>query len=208
MAQIATFQDRFQSASQSALWTGNFGTLGFAIGSFTITNPASYTGYGGMVTNQAYNMTNDCVYCKVGNLGSQSLASCESVPLGLIDSGNTNKLFWYANSGSIYAFKTVAGTQTQITSATYNSSTMKWFCISEGTARKSGTGVAGTTYFEYSADGKTWTLFTSLTDPITMTALIVNPSLGTYASEASPTTMVIDSYNVPNPNPGAMLIGA
>lgn len=207
MAQIGTFQDRFISTSQSALWTGNFGTLAFGPG-FTITNPSAYTGYGGMGTNNSYNLTNDAVFCSVANLGSQSLASCESVPLQVNNSAGTNKLFWYANLGSIYAFKTVGGTQTQITSATYNSSTMKWFCISEGTARKSGTGVAGTTYFEYSADGKTWTLFTSLTDPITMTALIVNPSLGTYASEASPTTMVIDSYNVPNPNPGAMLIGA
>lgn len=209
MAQFSTFQDRFVSSSQAtSLWGGNFGTLSFSGGGFLITNPASYTGYGGMGTNQSYNLTNDAIYCSVGNLGSQSLASCESIPVQVNDSGGTNKLFWYANSGSIYAFKTVSGTQSIITSTTYNSSTMKWFCISEGTGRKSGTGTAGTTYFEYSADGKTWTLFTSLSDPITVTALLLNPSLGTYASEASSTTMLINSYNVPPPNKGAAFLAA
>jgi hypothetical protein len=198
MASISTFTDPLTSTTQNTtIWsTGlNFGTNSWSATGWTVTNPANYTGYGGQQTTAFYDLTGASVYVNIANLGSQTLASCESIPLGLVDSGGTNKLFWYANSGTIFAFKTVAGTQTTVSSATYNATTHQWLSIAEGVGRKSGAGTTGTTYFETSSDGITWTLFASLANPITETALGVNPSLGTYSNETTSTTMKITSYS-------------
>lgn len=198
MASFSTFSDPLLISTQdTSLWAGNFGTLSWSPSGFTITNPINYTGYGGDTSAFAYDLTGAACYCFVANVGNQSLASCESIPMQLNNLASTNKLFWYVSGGTVAAYKVVSSTQTQITSTTYNASTMKWFSIAEGAGRKSGTGVSGTTYFEYSADGVTWTLFTSLANPFAVTALGVSPSLGTYANEASATTMKINSFNTP-----------
>lgn len=202
---FSTFADPLSASTQNTtLWGGNFGTESWTGGGWTITNPINYTGYGGSQTNSFYDLTGTSVYCSVANLGSTTLASAESIPLGLVDSGGTNKLFWYMNLGTIAAWKDVAGTSASIASATYSATTMKWFSIAEGVGRKSGTGVTGTTYFEYSADGITWTQLTSATNPIAVTTLAVNPSLGTFSNEASSTTMKINSFNTPATTNGSV----
>lgn len=196
MAGFATFTDPLTATTQNTgLWGGNFGTLSWAAQGFTITNPSAYTGYGGQSSISSYDLTGASCWVNIANLGSQVLASCESVPIDLNFSSSTNRLFFYANAGTLTAYKTIASTQTSVASATYSATTHKWLAISEGLGRKSGTGVAGTIYFEYSADGITWSLFTSLANPFAVTALFVDTSLGTYASEASSTTLKINSYN-------------
>lgn len=187
MAGFATFSDPLTAGTQNTtLWGGNFGTLAWAGGGFLITNPATYTGYGGQASVSAYDLTSAAVWVDVVNVGSQVLVSCESIPLEVNYSSSTMRLFFYINQGTITAYKTVSGTQTLVHSATYSAVTHKWLRI-----RESG----GTTFFDTSPDGKVWTNFTSLADPFTMTALFVSTSLGTYSSEASSTTMKIQNYS-------------
>jgi hypothetical protein len=199
MASFSTFADPLTASTQNAtLWGGNFGTLSWSGGGFLITNPINYTGYGGQDTSASYSLAGAACYCQMSAIGSQSLASCETVPLKLVDSGGTNAVFWYINSGTIGAYKLVAGVQALVSSATYTTiGSPLWFSIAEGTGRKGGTGVSGTTYWEYSTNGTSWTLFTSLADPITETALFLEPSLGTYSNEASSTTAKWTSFNTP-----------
>lgn len=188
MAGFATFSDPLTASTQNTgLWGGNFGTLAWTGGGFLITNPINYTGYGGQSSNSAYDLTGASVFVNIANVGSQVLVSCESVPLEVNFSSSANRLFFYVNGGNISCFKTIAGAQTQVgSSATYNSTTHKWLRI-----RESG----GTIFFDRSTDGKTWTNMTSVANPFAVTALFVATSLGTYANEASSTTMKITSYS-------------
>lgn len=187
MASFSTFSDPLLISTQNTtLWGGNFGTLSWSGGGFTVTNGISYTGYGGQTTNSGYDLTGTACFCSVANVGNQSLASCETVPLQLNDAGGTNKLFWYVNGGNLLAIKTIAGVQATVATTTYNSSVHKWFRI-----RESG----GTIFWDYSTDGVTYTNFTSIINVLTITALFLQVSLGTYSSEASATTAKWNSFN-------------
>jgi hypothetical protein len=84
------------------------------------------------------------------------------------------------------AYKKVAGVATQIASTAYVADNHRFLRIREA---------SGTTYWDYSADGITWTNLTSQANPITMTALEVAIEAGTYASEASDTSAKFDDFN-------------
>lgn len=203
MASFSTFSDPLTISTQNTgLWGGNFGTLSWTGGGFLITNPAAYTGYGGQASISAYDLTGASCFVNIANVGSQVLVSAESVPLDLNFSASANRLFFYVNGGNIICYKTVASVQTQVgSSATYSAVTHKWLRIRES---------AGTTFFDRSADGITWTNMTSLANPFAVTALFVASSLGTYNSEASSTTMKITSYSTApsTVNKGAMFLAA
>lgn len=189
MASFSTFSDPLLISTQNTtLWGNNFGTLSWTGGGFTITNPINYTGYGGQLTNSSYDLTGASCFCLMANVGSQSLASCETNPILVRDAGGTNKLFWYVNGGTLAAYKVVAGVQVQLASTTYDSATHKWFRIREA---------SGTTFWDYSTDGISWTSFTSVLNVFAVTALFLEPSLGTYNNEASSTTAKWSSFNTP-----------
>lgn len=189
MASFSTFTDPMTASTQNTgLWTGNFGTLSWSPNGFTISNPAAYTGYGGMDSIAAYDLTGTSVYCSMAGAGNQALASLEVTPYKLIKDA-TNNVFWYINTNTLYAFKTVAGTQTQITAAAYNATNHKWFRVSES---------GGTLTWATSPDGITWTTFgTPAANPFAITALSVEPTLGTYSSEASSTSAKWNSFSTP-----------
>lgn len=197
MASFSTFNDPMTISTQNTtLWGGNFGTLSWTGGGFTITNPINYTGYGGETSNSAYDLTAAACYCSMANVGNQSLASCETVPVELVS--GTSSLQWYVNGGTLTAYKNILGAgNISVASTPYNSAVHKWFSIAEGTGRKSGVGTSGTVYFDYSTDGITWTLLGSLLNPFAVTALTVQPSLGTFNNEASSTTAKWNSFNTP-----------
>lgn len=190
MASISTFSDPLSASTQNtALWSGNFGTLSWSPSGWTVTNPVSYTGYGGQLSTLGYDLTGAAAYCHMSYAGDQSIASLETIPIQLSNVAQTNQLFWYINVGTLAVFKKVAGVQTQIASTTYNANVHNWFQIRE---------LSGTTFFDYSTDGVNWTNFTSLANPFAVTSLGVQPSLGTYALETKATTATWISFNTPN----------
>jgi hypothetical protein len=196
MASFSTFNDPMTASTQNTtLWGGNFGTLSWAGGGMTVTNPASYTAYGGDTTTLTYDLTAANCYCSMASVGNQALASLEVIPVQLNNVGNTNKLFFYINTNTLGAYKTIASVQTLITSVAYSGTTHKWFRIAEGAGRPGGT--SGTSYFDTSSDGITWTSFTSLANPFVVTALVVQPSMGTFAAETTSTTAKWNSFSTP-----------
>jgi hypothetical protein len=144
-------------------------------------------GYAGLTGGTLYDLTGSSCVMRVINAGNQSLTSLEVVPMSLALDAN-NRLFWYINSNSITAYKKVAGVQSSVSSAAYNSTNHQWFRL-----RESG----GTTYFDTSANGYDWTNFTSLANPFALTPLNIEPSVGVYAVEASGTTVTMDNFNLP-----------
>lgn len=188
MASFTTFTDPLTSSVQNTgLWTGNFGTLSWTGGGFTVSQAPAYTSYGGMQTIATYDLTGAAAWVSMGSVGDQSIVSLETIPLNLIDGATgTNKLFFYINQNNLTAYKVISGTQTVVKTSPYLSGIHKWFRIRE---------LSGTTYFETSADGESWTLFVSLANPITVTGLYIAPSLGTFSSEAKGTSAHWNSFN-------------
>lgn len=193
MAKFETLTDDFAGpVFETHKWTSftSAGTTFSQPGNWTIPFTTTTTnGYAGIGSQLTYDLTGSYVLMQVLNAGNQSLASLEVVPLEL-DKDASNNVFWYINTGSITAFKKVATVQSSVASTTYNSTTMQWFRIRE---------LGGTTFFDYSADGITWTNFTSLLNPFVVTALTMAPSVGTFANEASGTSVVFARFNLPPP---------
>lgn len=87
--------------------------------------------------------------------------------------------------GTLYFQKRVAGATTDVASVTYNSTTHKWWRI-----RESG----GTTYWDTSTDGSSWTNRASNANPITLTALTVDLAGGTFGATTSPGFIEYDNF--------------
>lgn len=87
----------------------------------------------------------------------------------------------------LIAYQIVGGSFTSLASVTYNSSTMRWWRI-----RESG----GTTYWEYSADGSSWSTLHSVANPIALTAVAPGLLVFENGSDASPGQAIFDNFNV------------
>lgn len=190
MPLLQTLVDGFDGSSLNSVLWSNFTSAGttFAVGggviTFTTTTVAGYSGL--QSQSSTYDLTSSFAMVQVVSAGNQALASLEVVPME-VDKDSSNKLFWYINTNSITAFKTVAGVQASVASTAYNSAIHKWLRIQES---------GGRIYYDYSTDGLIWTNFTNLVNPFVITAVFVAPSVGTFAAEASGTSTVFDNFDV------------
>lgn len=156
-------------------------------GQLSLPTTAGTTNYSQYESKAYYDITASYVYSQVVNAGNQALASLQAIPVQVVLDSN-NSLAWYVNAGFIHAQKQVAGVFTDVLNTTaYNSSVHKYFKIRES---------AGTIYWDYSTDGVTYTNYTSLANPFSVTNLKVRISAGTYSAEASSSTVIIDNLNV------------
>ncbi len=111
----------------------------------------------------------------------------------------TNKVFWLMPTGAnIRPYKQVASVSTAL-GTTLAHTDGNLYKIRES---------AGTTYWDYSTDnGANWTNHYSEANPITLTATTISLIAGTYAGEASTTTIAFDNFNV-TPTSGARKLAA
>lgn len=188
------FDDFNDNSTSAAKWPNAYGSYSEASQEVTFnytSGSSNYSGYKSTAT--AYDLTGSYIYAKVVSAGNQALASFQVIPVEADDATAANKLTWYVNNGNIHAQKVVGGTATDLASVAYNSATHKFFRIREKD---------GTTYWDYSTDGVTWTNLASAANPMTVSALSLITSAGAYASEASSTSGVIDNFNTLNSNAG------
>lgn len=183
---ISTFSDPMTASTQDTTkWQGNFGTLSWSPSGLTITNPISYTGYGGEMSTRFFDLTGGSFTANMPTAGNQSLTSCETVPFALMVN-STTYLEFYINAGFLFAQQNVNGTSTANGNIAYVPATMSWFKLSES---------GGTITWQYGSNGTTWTTLGTVANPFPVTALQVQPSLGTFNAEASSTTAVWNSFN-------------
>lgn len=186
---MALVQDLFDNFDDNVLdaskWTSYGSGFAETSGQAQITC-AIGGGYSGLNSNGRFNLTGSSARIQVVNAGNQTLTSLEAFPLQLNADGS-NKLQWRINSGNIMARRTVAGVTTDTGSTAYSSVTHKYVRI-----RESG----GTTFWDYSADGITWANLTSIANPITITNIQYDIGAGTFATEASATTVIYDNLNI------------
>lgn len=145
--------------------------------------------YQGIESKYFKDFTGSSVSIELINAGNQALGSLE-VLFGITDSSTDNKLFFLVTGGNLVAYRKVGGSNGYITQATYNSTTHKYLRLRES---------AGTSYWEYSANGTSWTALHSETNPITLTSMKTELVAGVYSTEATPTEIIFDSYNIVQP---------
>lgn len=194
-APTATLTDDWASGSINASKWLNWGgsQVGVTGGELTLTSQTGggYFGIDSDVSGKVYNMTNSSVVNKLVSAGNQSLDSWEVYPLYVYPEGDNSYQYYFNISGNtLKAYKKVDGTSTQLASTSYNAANHKWFRIREA---------SGTTYFDTSADGGTWSNFASTGNEFEALAVGVGVMIGTWDTEASTTTAKFDNFNVWNP---------
>ena len=90
------------------------------------------------------------------------------------------------DGADLIAIKRVAGTETPLATVTYNPSTMKFWSIREA---------GGTTFWEYSTNGLTWTLLHSVASPINLSA--IKPRFSAWSESGISETAKFRRLNFP-----------
>lgn len=187
MALTESLTDSFNASSLSGNWNSNGAKALVAGSQLSLTSTAGATNYAVITSNSTYNLTGSYVTALLTSAGNQALTTWQAIVIVLTLDAN-NGLSWIVNNGLIHAQKQVANSYSDVLgNLAYNASLHKYFRI-----RESG----GTIYWDYS-DGTTWTNYTSLANPFAVTALYIGIQGGTYASEASATTALVDNINIP-----------
>lgn len=159
-SKMGALSDTFPGTSlDGALWN-SYGTVALAGGIVTLTDIAHTARFSGIRSQALYDLTDSQLQAQLVSAGP--LAANTQACLQVVDSGGTNSLTFMVTDGSLRAEQQVAGSYIMLASAAYSAISMAWLRIREA---------AGTTYFEYSADAKTWTALWFGADPITETAL-------------------------------------
>lgn len=207
MAKMITLVDPFNLTSlNTGLWTqftAGGATMSYTAGGASTVYPASTTSStdGDLTSNVTYDLTGSQVCLEVLQIANTGSPTTVDNFFEVHDAGGSNKLTFLVEAGSIYAQQLVAGVQTNLTSAVYNSTTHKWLRFREA---------AGTTYWEISSNGTSWTTFWSAADPITETALVVQIDGTAYSTATSPGSYTWANLNNPptTVNKGAAFLAA
>jgi len=167
---IATLVDSFTTNDLSALWGNSVGTVTWSTGQVAIKCDTSYDSY--LEASSTYDLTSSAMYAKVSPYIAGSAAT--SILLG-VSTGN-NLLFGYAG-GSLGVYGNINGNQTNLFTTTYSATSHAWWRV-----RESG----GTTYFDTSPDGTTWSNQYSVADYVfgfPLTELNATIQAGDYGSD-------------------------
>lgn len=161
MAKIETLVDAFNGTTlNSALWspfTSGSATLTYSSSGASCNFPTSSTSStdGDITSQSSYDLTGSYVFQQVPQVLGGS--HCDSnFTVRVISNNGNNILQWQVEAGTIFAIHVKGGTQVNVWSATYSSTTHKWWRIREGAGAGAG-GTAGTVYWDTSTDGTTWT---------------------------------------------------
>ena len=190
MAKMHTLQDYFNgTALQTSLWTqftASGGTCTYATtgASMNYPNPTNTSNDADIASNTTYDLT-----------GSYGLVQVTNAPSGLNSDANfrmkidtTNYVQWQQEGTTLLGAYVVGGVQTIKINLTYNATTHRWWRIRED---------AGTTYWDTSSDGLTWTNRASNANPITLTALTMQFAAVSFGADTALTPFTFNRFNAP-----------
>lgn len=186
---IRTLVDPFnQGTLNTGLWTQNTAgsaTISYDATGATVTFPSASTSStdGDIFSNINYDLTGAYASLHVITVPS-SLTNADATLKLVLDVNNS--LNWQYESGILYAQKFIAGSLTNAFSVTYSSSTHAYWRI-----RESG----GTTFWDTSADGKSWTNRYSVANPFAVNNLSVKIAGTCYEAESNPGTFKWNDFN-------------
>lgn len=137
-------------------------------------------------SDSTYDLTGSYFFVKITDVGNTAIESYEVYPLTAFKDAS-NYVEWTILGGQLQPYKYVSSSGTYLGSAVaYNATNHKYLRIRES---------SGTIYFDYSADGSSWSNFTTLANPFAITAMKATMSVGTWQAEASTTTLKLNNFN-------------
>jgi len=143
-------------------------------------------GYYGFESKTTYDLTGKHAFVELGNVQNPA-SGWSATPIQLTPSSGNN-IYWMLVNGSLQCWTSVSSTYTQRgSSITYDPDVHKFVRI-----RESG----GTTYFDWSTDGRNWTNHTSTSNPFAVTTLRVVIMIGTDSTVGSTPSFTIDNFNI------------
>lgn len=146
--------------------------------------------FGDLLSFDFYDATGSAASIQVRDYGNQTAAKHE-VWFG-VHVDTSNFVYWYANAGTLQAWKRIAGVDTAIGSLlTLNVSAHQWLRI-----RESG----GTTFFDTSANGSVWVNQASAANPIAMTSVFPRARTRNFGA-GTPGYAIFDNFNTLDPSP-------
>lgn len=188
VAKMESFYDNFDDPvidpAKWINWGGNHVVLNNGQVEITAGPEAEYYGIN---TQYGFDLTGSYASCELVDAGNQSLTKVEVTPVeftNLIDRNDSMKIS--VENGTVYCFKVVNTVATNLYNVAYNSSVHKFFRI-----RESG----GTTYWEYSTNGTSWTTMYSEANPFEITRLEYQFYAGFWDTDVSGTTAIFDNVN-------------
>jgi len=144
-----------------------------------------YSSDGGGLTGY-YSLYGSGAFVKVVDVPSQP-TGYELYVLELCKN-SANTVNWLISGGYIQAYKKINGTYTNLgTNAVYSAASHVYFRIRES---------AGTIYWDYSADGITWTNHTTLANPWPLDTIYASIATGNYQVLGATVLAKVDDFNV------------
>jgi hypothetical protein len=195
VALVETLADPFNQVSlDTGKWfqtVAGTTTMSYASGGATVNLPASATstdiGSDGSNTS-TYDLTGSYAYMQVTAVPSNSTSAYAALQLAVLATGYY--LRWHKEGSNLYA-RYNTGSTTSAATLTYSATDHKWWRI-----RESG----GTTYWDTSPDGTTWTNRASVlnaTHAVPITSLRVTLQAGCWQVETSPGSFTFNDFNTP-----------
>lgn len=174
------YQDNFLDPTANPFWADDWGgthtTTGLGYCNVALDTTANYYG---MSTAQTLDLTGGFVQTALVDEPLDTYTSLEVELKVSQDSDDYVTMALIVNVSNVlelHAYDVNAGTPTSLASVTYNHSTMRHWRIRES---------SGTTYWEYSGDGLSWTALHSVANPITLTNVWSDIDAGYWQAEAA-----------------------
>jgi hypothetical protein len=179
--------DVFPGTSVDGTKWSTFGSATVASSTLTLTDVANSTAYSGIQSLNLYDLTGSYLLAHCTNGGNQ-YASTQAMIMAEVTSSDSIGLI--ISNGNLIAQSEVAGTYTTQASIPWVGATMSWLRIRES---------AGTIYWDYSANGVSWTNLASLADPAAWNLRTVRAVLqeGAYATTDPQASSQWQSVNTP-----------
>lgn len=144
------------------------------------------TGGASLSTQTKRSMAGDCFATELISAGVQE-AGLQAYPVEFqVDSNN--RIFMNVAAGFIGCWQVVAGVSTDHGFTAYDSTLHRWFRLRES---------AGTTYWQVSANGVTWTTLASAANPIAVTDVTLLIATDTFLTLGGAKTVTVGQISAP-----------
>lgn len=192
-----TSDDFNDNSIDGAKWTNWGGAQVVETGGqlrITVPNAASnYYGVDGLSTN----LTGSYQHIELASITDVTPNELEVEFQFVTPSGD--RVWFQVGSSLTRAYKEVSGVVTSLTSSAYSSTNHRWLRIREA---------SGTTYWETSTNGLSWSTFYSATNPITMTSGYAVIDAGCWDTSHGQVITYWDNFNVtPSTSRNLLLMG-
>ncbi|HEY0018892.1 MAG TPA: vanadium-dependent haloperoxidase [Longimicrobium sp.] len=186
MAKAHTLVDNFNDdTTDTALWTVAGTVATETNGRVQIRPPGNQAGYYTYASSVTYDLTESQMRVEI-----VTASTSPGVATGLAASitGNDYILIW-VKDGYVESMQGVGGVSSILRRVPYDPAAHRWLRLSEWT---------GTTFWEVSADGSTWTVLHQAPDPIPLTSVLLEFGVRVTTVVTAPGFAAFDNFNVQN----------